>query len=399
MHPADEIRGVKSNRLSNKKIILGVTGSIGCVECVRLARELIRHGASVFPVMTRSATKIISPNALWFATGNPPIVELSGKTEHVFFCGKVKDPADLLLISPCTSNTISKIAHGIDDTSVTTFVTTAIGSKIPVMIVPGMHISMYNHKIVQDNIIKCRKLGITFVEPLFVGNKAKMADIDEIVANVIKKIGRQDLSDKKVLIMGGSTAEKIDDVRVISNLSSGKTAVWLAKNMFYRDADVELWYGQSQEAVPGFIKTIRFTCVNDLLKMLKNTNMKKFDIIFVCAAIADYIPKKHKGKIPSEKNNLVLEMKKAPKIISKLREQAPKTTIIGFKIEKNTGRVTEKAFDLLKKNHLDFVVGNTDTAFDSEENEIWIINKKGDIVHKKDKKEHLTNIIIDTILK
>ena len=399
MHPADEIRGVKSNRLSNKKIILGVTGSIACVECVRLARELIRHGASVVPVMSPAATKIVNPDALWFATGNKPVVELSGKTEHVFFCGKVKDPVDLLLISPCTSNTISKIAHGIDDTPVTTFATTAIGSNIPVMIVPGMHISMYDHKIIQDNIIKCRKLGITFVGPSFVGNKAKMADIDEIVANVIKKIGRQDLSGKKVLVIGGSTTEKIDEVRVISNISSGKTAVWLTKNAFYRDADVELWYGQSQEPVPDFIKTTRFTCVNDLLKLLKNTNMKKFDIIFVCAAIADYIPKKQKGKIPSEKNKLVLELQKAPKIISKLREYSPKAKLVGFKIEKNTDRLTEKTFDLLKKNHLDFVVGNTVTGFDSEENEIWIIDKKGNSVHKKEKKEHLTDIIIDATLK
>ncbi len=399
MHPADEIRGVKSNRLSNKKIILGVTGSIACVECVRLARELIRHGTSVVPVMSPAATKIVNPDALWFATGNIPVVELSGKTEHVFFCGKVKDPVDLLLISPCTSNTISKIAHGIDDTPVTTFATTAIGSNIPVMIVPGMHISMYDHKIIQDNIIKCRKLGIGFVEPSFVGNKAKMADIDEIVAKVIKKIGRQDLSGKKVLVIGGSTTEKIDDVRVISNISSGKTAVWLAKNAFYRNADVELWYGQSQESVPDFIKTTRFTCVNDLLKLLKNTNMKKFDIIFVCAAIADYIPKKQKGKIPSEKNKLVLELQKAPKIISKLREYSPKAKLVGFKMEKNTDRLTEKTFDLLKKNHLDFVIGNTTKNLNSEKSEIWIIDKKGNSVHKKGKKEQLTDTIIDTVLK
>lgn len=399
MHPADEIRGVKSNRLSNKKIILGVTGSIACVECVRLARELIRHGASVVPVMSPAATKIVNPDALWFATGNRPIVELSGKTEHVFFCGKVKDPVDLLLISPCTSNTISKIAHGIDDTPVTTFAITAIGSNIPVMIVPGMHISMYDHKIIQDNIIKCRKLGITFVGPSFVGNKAKMADIDEIVANVIKKIGRQDLSGKKVLVIGGSTTEKIDDVRVISNISSGKTAVWLTKNAFYRDADIELWYGQSQEPVPDFIKTTRFTCVNDLLKLLKNTNMKKFDIIFVCAAIADYIPKKQKGKIPSEKNKLVLELQKAPKIISKLREYSPKAKLVGFKIEKNTDRLTEKIFDLLKKNHLDFVIGNTTKNLNSEKSEIWIIDKKGNCNHHKGKKEQLTDTIIDTVLK
>ena len=140
MHPADEIRGSKSNKLAKKKIVLGVTGSIAAVETVKLARELIRNGAEVFPVMTKSATKIIHPDALWFATGNKPIVELSGATEHVSFCGRVKYPADLLLISPCTANTISKIAHGIDDTTVTTFASTAIGSSVPIMIVPAMHL-------------------------------------------------------------------------------------------------------------------------------------------------------------------------------------------------------------------------------------------------------------------
>ena len=151
MHPSDEIRGVKSIRLSKKRIVLGVTGSIAAVECVRLSRELIRHGAEVFPVMTHSATKIIHPGSLEFATGNGPIIELSGKTEHVSFCGRVEKPVDLLLILPCTANTISKIAHGVDDTSVTTFATTAIGSGIPILVVPAMHLSMYDHKIVQES--------------------------------------------------------------------------------------------------------------------------------------------------------------------------------------------------------------------------------------------------------
>jgi len=175
MHPANDIRGVKSNRLSERRIILGITGSIACVECVKLARELIRHGADVIPVMTPASTRIISPDALYFATGNKAIVELTGKTEHVYYCGKTKDPADILLISPCTSNTISKIAHGIDDTSVTTFAATAIGSKIPIIIVPAMHISMYDHKIIQENIKKCKKISISFIDPYLAGNKAKMA--------------------------------------------------------------------------------------------------------------------------------------------------------------------------------------------------------------------------------
>ena len=151
MHPSNEIRGVKSKMLSNKRIVLGVTGSIAAVETIKLSRELIRYGAEVYPVMSQSATKIVHPDSLWFATGNKPIVELSGAAEHVSFCGRVKNPVDLLLISPCTANTISKIAHGIDDTSVTTFATTAIGSGVPILIVPAMHLSMYDHKIIQEN--------------------------------------------------------------------------------------------------------------------------------------------------------------------------------------------------------------------------------------------------------
>ena len=128
MHPSEDIKGVKSHLLEQKTIILAVTGSIAAVETLKLARELIRHDAEVIPVMTPAATRIIHPDALWFATGKKPIVDLTGKTEHIYYCGDVKDHADVLLIAPCTANTISKITHGIDDTTVTTFATTAIGA-------------------------------------------------------------------------------------------------------------------------------------------------------------------------------------------------------------------------------------------------------------------------------
>ena len=397
MHPSDEIRGVKSKRLSGKKIILGVTGSIAAVESIRLSRELIRHGAEVIPVMTKSSTKIIHPDALEFATGNKPVVELTGYVEHVVFCGRVRKPADLLLISPCTANTISKIAHGVDDTPVTTFATTAIGSNIPVLIVPAMHISMYYHKIVQENIQKCKKNGIKFVGPNLVGSKAKMADIDEIVSFVFREIGKRNLHGEKILIIGGSTAEPIDDVRVIANRSSGKTAVWLAKNAFYRGADVELWYGWNQEPAPSFIKTVNFESIKDVTKLLKNSNFKRFDVIIVCAAIADYIPKKQTGKISSGMKKLVLEMKPAPKIISELRKKTPDAKIIGFKVEEKKEKLEEKAFELLKKNNLDFVVANTVSGFNKEENEIWIIDKKRKTIHKKGKKEYLADHILNVL--
>jgi phosphopantothenoylcysteine decarboxylase/phosphopantothenate--cysteine ligase len=395
MHPVEDIRGVKSTILLNKKIILGVTGSIAAVETVKLSRELIRYGADVIPVMTHAATKIIHPDSLWFATGNKPIVELTGKTEHVSFCGQVSEPVDLVLISPCTANTISKISHGIDDTPVTTFATTAIGSDIPIIVVPAMHLSMYDHKIVQENIKKCKEIGIKFVEPAIVGSKAKLASTKIIVANVLRHAGRKDLKTKKILIIGGATAEPIDDIRIITNRSSGKTAVNLAKNAFFRGADVALWYGLGWEIVPEYIKTTGFETVNDLLNLAKK--LGKYDVVILCAAVSDYILDKKSGKIPSGKDKLVLELRPAPKFISTLRKNAPKSKITGFKVEENKNKLNEKAFDLLKKNNLDFVVANTISGFDNDENEIWIIDKKNKTIHKQGKKEHLADHILDII--
>jgi len=397
MHPTDEIWGIKSKRLFKKRIILAVIGSIAAVETIKLARELIRHGADVYPVMSLSATKIIHPDSLWFATGKKPIVELTGATEHVSFCGKVEKPVDLLLICPCTANTISKIARGIDDTPVTTFATTAIGSAIPILIVPAMHISMYDHKIVQKNIEKCKKIGIKFIEPVIGKNIAKMAEIDEIVSHVIRETGKKDLEKKRILIIGGPTAEKIDDVRIITNRSSGKTAVNLAKNAFFRGADVELWYGLGRETTPNFIKKINFESICDVEKLLKKRNLKEFDAIILCAALSDYIPKKRKGKIQSGKEKFVLEMFSAPKIISKLRKKAPQSKIIGFKVEESKANLKEKAMNLLKKNNLNFVVANLIHGFNANQNEIWILDEKGKIINKKGKKEELADYILDII--
>ena len=395
MHPVEDIRGIKRAILLNKKIVLGVTGSIDAVETVKLARELIRHGADVIPVMTHASTKIIHPDALWFATGNKPVVELTGKTEHVSFCGMVKEPADLFLISPCTANTISKIAHGIDDTPVTTFATTAIGSDIPVIVVPAMHLSMYNHKIVEENVQKCKKIGIKFVEPNVIGSKAKLASTKIIVANVLRRAGRKDLKNKKILIIGGATAEPVDDIRILTNRSSGKTAVNLAKNAFFRGANVTLWYGFGKESAPEYVKTVGFETVDDLVKMGKN--IKKYDVIILCAAVSDYILDKKKGKISSGKDKLVLELKTAPKFIFTLRKNASKSKIIGFKVEENKNKLNEKAFDLLKKNNLDFVIANTISGFNSDDNEIWIIDKKNKPVHKQGKKQYLADDILDIV--
>jgi phosphopantothenoylcysteine decarboxylase/phosphopantothenate--cysteine ligase len=397
MHPAEELRGKKNNKLLHKRIVLGITGSIAAVECVKLARELIRHGATVYPVMTPSATRIIHPDAVEFATGRTPVIQLTGQTEHVSWCGLVQDPVDLLLISPCTANTISKIARGIDDTPVTTCATTAIGSGVPVLLVPAMHLSMYDHKIVQKNIDICKDHGVLFLDPYISGNKAKFPEIQEIVETVIRTIGKRDLQKKRILVIGGATAEPIDDIRVLTNRSSGKTAVSLAINAFERGADVELWYGYSTEPVPSFIPFKRFETVNDLVQLMKDKRLKQFDSIIVCAAIANYIPKKQKGKIPSGKEKFCIDCTQAPIVLETLRSQALDARIIAFKTEEKKKNVEKKTRQMLTKYHLNGAIGNTLAGFGGEYNEILILSKKRRSIWKKGKKEELASVILDLL--
>ncbi|HYR81571.1 MAG TPA: flavoprotein, partial [Thermoplasmata archaeon] len=231
MHPAERLRGLKSIKLQGKTIVLGVTGSIAAVECVKLAHELIRHGAEVHAVFTRSATEILHPNALQYATGNPVVTLITGSMEYLKMCGR-DGKADLLLIAPCTSNTISKIAQGIDDSTVTTYAANALGSGIPILVAPAAHESMMDNPAVAANVRRLQELRVELVEPKREEEKAKMADVETIVAHVIRRLGPKDLVDMRVLVVAGSTVEPIDDVRVVTNRSTGGTGIELAKVAF-----------------------------------------------------------------------------------------------------------------------------------------------------------------------
>ncbi len=166
--------------LAGKQIVVAVTGSIAAVEVVKLIHSLRRCGAVVQPVMSHAASGIIQPDALTYASGRETITQLSGRVEHITYCGE-EGSADLLLIAPCTANTLSKITCGIDDTPVTTFATTALGSQKPVIIVPAMHHSMYRHPAVTENIAKLKTWGVEIVDPRFEEGKAKIAGGEEIV--------------------------------------------------------------------------------------------------------------------------------------------------------------------------------------------------------------------------
>jgi len=377
LHHVKLIHATKSKKLLGKKIVLAISGSIAAVECVKLARELIRHGAEVHAVMSESAQKIIHPYAMEFATGNPVVTEITGFIEHVELAGEHENKADLVLVCPATANTISKIACGIDDTPVTTIVTTAF-AHTPIMIVPAMHSSMYKHPIVRENIERLKKLGVEFIGPKFEEGKAKVASIDEIVYRVIKKLHKKDLKGRRVLVTAGATREYIDPIRFITNKSSGKMGVALAEEADFRGAEVTLI--KTKGSVPSFVENqVEVETVEEMLHAIENELMsKKYDVVILPAAVSDFKPKEKAEKKVKSGRALVLELISTPKIIQRVKEIQPDAFLVGFKAEYGVGEeeLIAKARDQIKKVKSDVVIANRgEIAFGGEENEVYLVTE------------------------
>ncbi len=393
MHPTDALRGTKSKTLEGKRIVLGITGSIAAVECFDLARELVRHGAQVHAVLSDDAAKLVTPWTMEFSTGNPVIEVIDGKVQHVSLLGDIEGKADLLLIAPSTANTISKIACGIDDTPVTTMATTAIGSGTPVMIAPAMHLAMYQNPFVKRNVEKLVAAGIEMIGPRIEGKKAKVAENDEIVAKVIRRIGRRDLVGRKMLIIGGSSEEPIDEMRVITNRGTGATGLHLAMAAFHRGAEVELWMGRCVVPIPSFLDVERFATVEDLLELVKRKGRQ--DVVIVPAALGDYSPQPSKGKIPSGKAELELVLHPLPKVLEALRPKAK--VLVGFKAEHGLEEreLVARARKKLASVPLEMVVANDLKMVDMESTKALIIKPKGKIVKFKGRKSELADRVLD----
>jgi len=392
MHPINDIRGSTGNALKDKRIVLGITGSIAAVEVVKLARELARLGADVIPVMSHAAAKIIHPDAIHFATGHVPIIELDGAVKHVELCGDSSSRADVLLIAPATANTISKIAQGIDDTPVTTMASCALGSGMPIIIVPAMHGSMYNHDIIMENVEKLQNVGVIFVGPRMEEHKAKMSARDEIIQEVCRAAGPGDLAGKKVLVIAGSTREPIDEVRFITNRSSGRTGLALASEAYRRGADVEVWAGEGIKA-PTFARSMNFTTIRDLQKMAPKA---KADIIIVPAAISDFTVEARKGKISSEKSQII-KLEPAPKILGMFGKKA---ILVGFKAETGITRkaLEDRARERMKKHNLGMIVANLLEDVKADETKAMLICPGKKPREFKGSKNELAEAIFNTIL-
>jgi len=377
-----------SQTLAGKQIVIGVTGSIAAVETVKLIHALRRKGAEVIPVMSAAAQGILHPDALTYASGHPVITRLSGAVEHVTYCGDGGSAA-LLLVAPCTANTIGKIACGIDDTPVTTFATTALGSGTPLVLVPAMHHSMYRHPAVRGNIETLKKWGVVVVDPVIEEEKAKIAGTDEIVLYCERAVLGRPLQDRRVLITSGQCREPVDDVRVLTTRSSGRMGRELALQAFRLGADVTIVH---RDTVPC-VKNIPIETAGEMREaVLRSLRENGADYYISAAAISDFAPKRMKGKIPSGKP-VTLDLEPLPKILDEVKE-AYTTTIIAFKI----GDAPEKQVEAMLEHGVAMVVTNTPENMGSDHGEYVCMTDSGKVLVSGTKDE-IAAALWDLILK
>lgn len=344
--------------LEGKTIVLAITGSIAAVEDIKLARALRRKGAAVQGVMSEAACRIVSPDAVTYACDIPAITKISGMIEHVKFCG-IDGSADVLLIAPATANTICKIAAGIDDTSVTTFATTAIGRGMPVIIAPAMHESMYCHPAVIEGIKKLKEWGIVFVSPSISENKAKFASNDEIVLAVEREAGKKPLDGKKVIVTAGACREKIDDIRIMTTRSGGRMGVEAALEAYRLGADVTIVH--SGDTVP-LIRNVITDSAADMRESVMDIFEKEgADYYISAAAVSDYKPEIFEGKIPC-REDISIKLIPLPKIIDEVVEKFRPVTVafkLGWDADLKAEEMLKKGFFMVTANTPDTMGENT----------------------------------------
>jgi phosphopantothenoylcysteine decarboxylase/phosphopantothenate--cysteine ligase len=355
--------------LVGKQIVVAVTGSIAAVEVVKLIHSLRRRGAVVQPVMSHAASCIIQPDALTYASGRETITKLSGRVEHITYCGE-GGSADLFLIAPCTANTISKIACGIDDTTVTTFATTALGSQKPVIVVPAMHLSMYHHPAVIENIAKLKTWGVEIVDPRVEEGKAKIAGSEEIVLRCERAVLGTALAGKKVLITSGPCREPVDDIRVLTTRSSGQMGRELALQAFRLGADVTVIH---RDTIPCVNNVFAETAGEMRSAVHRCFSERGADIYISAAAISDFAPKRVDGKIPSGKP-VTLFLEPLPKVLSEVIDHY-KALIIAFKLGRTPKKLAKKMLD----QGVAMVMMNTPETMGSSRGEYLLLTRNGEL--------------------
>jgi len=369
--------------LENKKIVLGVSGGIAAYKAAELIRALIKSGAQVKVIMTKSAKEFITPLTLQTLSQNQVYTDMfvpADKYEMAHIT--LAEFADAFVIAPATANIIGKIASGIGDDLLST---TIMAQEKPTLICPAMNDKMLTNPIVQKNINKLKKFGYTVMESAEgelackTKGKGRLPDIAEIVEALETLLTPKDFAGVKILITAGPTEEPLDPVRFITNLSSGKMGYALAVEAHRRGAEVTLISGPTNLPLPPVEKIIKVRTAKEMHKAVMD-NYKKAAVIIKAAAVADYSPKESATeKIKKDKKTLSLELKNNPDIIADVGRNKGGRILVGFAME--TQNLLANAREKLKKKNMDLIVANNlredGAGFRTDTNIITIIDRAG----------------------
>ena len=393
--------------LKGKKVVLGISGSIAAYKMANLASMLIKLGADVHVIMTKNATNFINPITFETLTNHKCLVDTFDRNFefHVAHVSLAQS-ADVIMVAPASANIIGKMANGIADDMLST---TVLAASCKIIVAPAMNTNMYENKIVQDNIQKLKDYGMEVIEPASgrlacaaVG-KGKLPDEEILLEYISKEIEcEKDLAGKHIVVTAGPTREKLDPVRYITNLSTGKMGYALAKAAMLRGAFVTLISGPVSIKAPSFVELVEIESARQMCEeVLKRS--KEADIIIKAAAVADYTPKTFSDdKIKKSDNDLKIELERTRDILKTIGETKNDHQVLcGFSME--TKDMLENSRKKLDKKNCDMIVANNlkveGAGFGTDTNVITIITKSDVKEYELMSKDEASHKVLDEALK
>jgi len=381
-------------------ILIGISGGISAYKVPSLIRLLIKDDYNVKVIVTEDALKFVTKETLEIISGNRVYHKMFDNVsvtspEHI----ELVKWADCLLIVPATYNTIGKLAGGIANDLLSLVASAMDNNKL--ILAPSMNVNMWENKILQSNLNKLKKFGVNIIQPEsgFLAckdiGKGRLPDIEIIYATIKRILNTEKrFRNVKYIVTAGGTEEDIDKVRVISNRSSGRMGIEIAKQLYFKGADVLIVHGNISVVIPIYLKSVYVKSAEMMLKVI-NKNIGNNTIIIMAAAISDF-KIKNAGKEKFHKKELKnIEFIENIDVIKNIKRDNI-LKIIGFALENGMDR--KSAIEKLKRKNIDTIILNDISSIGNEYTKIEIIKRKdNNIIEFEGTKQEIAKLILDHI--
>ncbi len=360
-------------RLKNRKIVLGVTGSIAAYKALDVTRRLKKEGAEVWVVMTKNAQEFVSPLSFQTIAAHPVAVgsfePCLDPLRHI----NLAEDCDLVAIVPATANIISKSASGIADDLLTTIL---LATKKPRVLAPAMHEHMWQNPIIKENVSRLQKLGFTVIEPergeLASGTigEGRLASVETIVARISSLLTtKRSMTGTAVIVTAGRTEEPVDPIRVITNRSSGRMGFELAQAFNNRGAEVTLVTGKTGLQPPAGMKIERVSTSHEMLQAVTK-HLPKARILVMAAAVSDFRPAAP-AATKTKAKTVHLKLQRTEDILTRVAKSTTNKIIVGFSLETEDG--IARALKKLQRKHLNLVIANPLASLESDTSQATLV--------------------------